>query len=176
MDMRAKEQRARRGIMTGVRGLRERREHAMDEYASALLDMHTFRERAAQAQRRAHELKIAARRAGNTVAELRSVEELVDERWQASLDEIDDTTTAAATDATGGDVPTADTAAADGTANAGGDSADDVVGDDGSTDAADGDVDADVSDGDAAEAVGDAETVEAVPVGVAWDGGGWGDR
>lgn len=173
MDMRAKEQRARRGIMTGVRGLRERREHAMDEYASALLDMHTFRERAAQAQRRAHELKIAARRAGNTVAELRSVEELVDERWQASLDEIDDTTTAAATDATGGDVPDRDTAAADGAADAGGDgasSADDA----GDGDA--GDTDAAVSDGDAAEAVGDAETVEAVPVGVAWDGGGWGDR
>lgn len=163
MDMRAKEQRARRGIMTGVRGLRERREHAMDEYASALLDMHTFRERAAQAQRRAHELKIAARRAGNTAAELRSVEELVDERWQASLDEIDDTTTAAT------NAPDTGTVAANGTTDAGGDGADDVVGDDGSTDAADGDVDADVSD-DAAE------TVEAVPVGVAWDGGGWGDR
>lgn len=173
MDMRAKEQRARRGIMTGVRGLRERREHAMDEYASALLDMHTFRERAAQAQRRAHELKIAARRAGNTAAELKSVEELVDERWQASLDEIDDTTTAAATDATGGDVPDADTAAADGAADAGvnGASAADDAGD---GDA--GDTDAAVSDDDAAEAVDDAETVEAVPVGVAWDGGGWGDR
>lgn len=172
MDMRAKEQRARRGIMTGVRGLRERREHAMDEYASALLDMHTFRERASQAQRRAHELKIAARRAGNTVAELRSVEELVDERWQASLDEIDDATTAA-TDATGDDVPDTDTAAADGTADAGGDgaSAADDAGDAGDGDA--GDTDAAVSDGDAAEV---ADGVEAVPVGVAWDGGGWGDR
>lgn len=168
MDMRAKEQRARRGIMTGVRGLRERREHAMDEYASALLDMHTFRERAAQAQRRAHELKIAARRAGNTAAELRSVEELVDERWQASLDEIDDTTTAAT------NTPDTGTAAADGTADAG------VNGASAADDAGDGDADdtdAAVSDGDAAEAVDDAaETVGAVPVGVAWDGGGWGDR
>lgn len=83
--VRAKEQRMRRGIMSSVRGLREQREHAMDEYATALVDIHAFKERAEQARQRARELKLEARRMGNTAAELKSVEELVESQWKATM-------------------------------------------------------------------------------------------
>lgn len=90
MADRSKELRTKRTIMNGVRGLREQRERAMDEFADALLNVHTFREQTSRAERRAHDLKILARLADNTAAELRNVEELVDEQWQVSLDEEDD--------------------------------------------------------------------------------------
>ena len=68
----------KRQVLTRVRGLREEREKAADEYASTLVNLRSLRARLQVAEHEAQTVRERARKAGNTVAELLAIEELIE--------------------------------------------------------------------------------------------------
>lgn len=74
----------KRQVLTRVRGLREEREKAADEYASALVNLRSLRARLQVAEHEAQTVRERARKAGNTVAELLAIEELIENSWKDS--------------------------------------------------------------------------------------------
>ncbi|MGE8596202.1 hypothetical protein [Bifidobacterium bifidum] len=71
-------------VLTRVRGLREEREKAADEYASTLVNLRSLRARLQVAEHEAQTVRECARKAGNTVAELLAIEELIENSWKDS--------------------------------------------------------------------------------------------
>ena len=74
----------KRQVLTRVRGLREEREKAADEYASTLVNLRSLRARLQVAEHEAQTVRERARKAGNTVAELLAIEELIENSWKDS--------------------------------------------------------------------------------------------
>lgn len=74
----------KRQVLTRVRGLREEREKAVDEYASTLVNLRGLRVRLQVAEHEAQTVRERARKAGNTVAELLAIEELIENSWKDS--------------------------------------------------------------------------------------------
>ena len=71
----------KRSILKAVRDSQKTKQDAMDEYVAARVNIKSLEERLEEAREKATLLRRKAKDAGNTSAELKTVDHLIDARW-----------------------------------------------------------------------------------------------
>lgn len=71
----------KRSILKAVRDSQKTKQDAMDEYVAARVNIKSLEERLEEAREKATLLRRKAKDAGNTSAELKTADDLIDARW-----------------------------------------------------------------------------------------------
>ncbi len=76
----------KRSILKAVRDSQKTKQDAMDEYVAARVNIKSLEERLEEAREKATLLRRKAKDAGNTSAELKTADDLIDARWTGTED------------------------------------------------------------------------------------------
>ena len=76
----------KRSILKAVRDSQKTKQDAMDEYVAARVNIKSLEERLEEAREKATLLRRKAKDAGNTSAELKTADDLIDARWTETED------------------------------------------------------------------------------------------
>ena len=77
----------KRSILKAVRDSQKTKQDAMDEYVAARVNIKSLEERLEEAREKATLLRRKAKDAGNTSAELKTADDLIDEQWTGTAAE-----------------------------------------------------------------------------------------